>query len=490
MDVFQLSPDLPKVLDITDLDTDWGKGRFVPSVRGGIIFATLYLVWFAIWGPPETVITDRRSENENDAVINALHSMGVHWRPVPTGAPWGIGRNERHHGPIRDAFVRIVAETPRLAPNLALAMAYKARNDAPRVHGVAPTTAVTGDHPRLIVGDNHHDDPTIAVRATSMQTERNTMERYSAADRLRGALSHPGTSVPFVIVGQQVWFYRHKHGCLRGTVDSLKGKTFFLCLLGEGFVRGEGKIFSSHESRTKPFVGRSHLPPDPPCLAPAPPGPIRTHTPAPPSTPTLAPVAAAYLIHAPDLSSHRHPRWNVGKRHEINVFDSFECKTTIPAAAVPPGEQIFDYLWRCDYKPDRGNGTPPTSARFCIAGAREWNKANDIPTSPVSPHRAVRATIAVVFILGWGVHTKDSLRAYLQSDLLPKPVYVQSPPEADEPPSSVWAFSRPMYGKGNAGRHFHFSTQSKFLPITGVALSSAFDTVYYVPRRGSISSYC
>jgi len=244
------------------------------------------------------------------------------------------------------------------------------------VHGVAPTTAVTGDHPRLIVGDNHHADPTIAARAAAMQTERNTMERYSAADRLQGALSHPGTSVPFVTVGQQVWFYRQKHGWLRGTVDCLKGKTVFLRHLGAGFVRGEGKIFSSHESRTKPFVARSHLPPAPPCPAPAPLGPIRTHTPAPPSAPTRAPGAAAYLIHPPDLSSHHHPRWNVAKRHEINFFDSFDCKTTIPAATVPPGEQIFDYLRRCDYKSDRGNGTPPTRARFCIASDREWNKAN------------------------------------------------------------------------------------------------------------------
>jgi len=253
----------------------------------------------------------------------------------------------------------------------------------------------------------------------------------------------------------------------------------------------EEKVRSS--PRTNPAPSRSSpaptCPPAPPCPAPAPPGPIRTHTPAPLSAPTLAPVAAAYFIYPPDLSSHRHPRWNVAKCHEINVFDSFECKTTIPAAAVPPGEQVFDYLWRCDYKPDRGNGTPPTRARFCIVSDREWNKANDVPTSPVSSHRAVRATIAVAFILGWGVHTKDSLRAYLQSECLPKPVYVNAPPEADEPPSSVWAFSRPTYGKGNAGRHLHFLTQSKFLPITGIALSSAFDTVYCVPRRGSISSY-
>jgi len=43
MDAFQLSPTLPKVLDITDLRTDWGLGRFIPSMRGEIIFSILYL---------------------------------------------------------------------------------------------------------------------------------------------------------------------------------------------------------------------------------------------------------------------------------------------------------------------------------------------------------------------------------------------------------------------------------------------------------------
>jgi len=41
---------LPKVLDTTDMHTDFGQGRFVPSMRGDIIFSTLYLSWFSIWG--------------------------------------------------------------------------------------------------------------------------------------------------------------------------------------------------------------------------------------------------------------------------------------------------------------------------------------------------------------------------------------------------------------------------------------------------------
>jgi len=203
-DTLQLRADLPKVLDITCLHTDFGQGRLVPSMHGSHTFALLCLTWLSIWGCPDTVMTDRGTEAENDAFINALHSMGVHWRPIPDEAPWGIGRNERHHGPIRDAYIRITTETPALAPDLSLTMAYKSRNDAPRAHASSPTAAVTGEAPRLLIGDNHHTNLTIAARHRAMHTARATMEAYTAADRLRRALSHLGTTVPFVEVGQAV----------------------------------------------------------------------------------------------------------------------------------------------------------------------------------------------------------------------------------------------------------------------------------------------
>jgi len=88
MDVFQLSPTPPKVLHITDLHTDFGQGRFVPSMRGEIIFSTRFLAWLSIWRPCETLITDRSSENGSDALLHAIYSMGVHWRPAPTEDPW------------------------------------------------------------------------------------------------------------------------------------------------------------------------------------------------------------------------------------------------------------------------------------------------------------------------------------------------------------------------------------------------------------------
>ena len=171
------------------------------------------------------------------------------------------------------------------------------------------------------------------------------------------------------------------------------------------------------------------------------------------------------------------------------MFNTIDCKTSIPASRVPSGKQIFHYLWRVTHKPNRGNGKPAARARFCIAGNRDWHKANTVATSPVTPQRAIRTVVAAAVILDFSLHTEDFLRAYLQSDRLAEPVYVWAPPESGEPDGTVWAFHRAMYGKNDSGRHFHFNTRSRFLTIPNVTLSSAFDTIYLVPLHGAISTY-
>jgi len=87
-------------------------------------------------------------------------------------------------------------------------------------------------------------DATIAARHRAMQTARATMEAYIAADGLRGARSHPGTTVPFVEVGQAFWFHRDRQRWLRGSVHSLDGNTVY--------VRHNGRLTFSCESHTKP----------------------------------------------------------------------------------------------------------------------------------------------------------------------------------------------------------------------------------------------
>lgn len=320
--------------------------------------------------------------------------MGIHWRAAFTEAPWSIEHSERHHGQTHVAILRIMSEMPSLAPDLALSMAYNARNDAPRAHGVSLSTSAMSGAPRLHTGDNTHADSTIAWRARAMKTARATMERFIAADRLRGALSHPGTIVPYVDVGQEVWFHRERAGWLRGTVHALDGKTVH--------VRRNGKIFSSHEAGTKPYVVRrprpaARLPPAPP-THPTP--PIRTHTPAPAPEETLPPSARVYAVDNVDPDSQHHPRWDEAKRTELAAFDKMDCKMTVPASSVPPGTQIFNYVWRVQHKTNRSNGSPNERARFCLAGNLDWHKDTNVPTSPVTPQRAIRTLVAVAIILG------------------------------------------------------------------------------------------
>jgi len=45
-----------------------------------------------------------------------------------------------------------------------------------------------------------------------MQTALSTMETYTAANRLRGALSRAGTTVPFFEVRQAVWLEGVRQG--------------------------------------------------------------------------------------------------------------------------------------------------------------------------------------------------------------------------------------------------------------------------------------
>ena len=312
---------LPKALDIADMHKDLRKGRFIPSRRGEIVFRTLYLAWFSIWGPTEILTTDRGTENENSALINAVHSMGVHWRPIPTEAPWSMGRNERQHGHISGAFLRIMSDTRAPAPYLALAVSYKARTAAPRSHGVAATTAVTGDMPCLLNRDNLHVDPAISSRHTAMQTARATMERYIAADRLRGTPSKICTNVPFVSIGQDFWFHRHRLCWLRGSVHSSDGYP--------GHVRHDGKLLSSHEARTKPFVARllpaplprAHASPRPAPDPASSPHPVRTHAPDPPVPQKVAMSAGAYFSSATDTDWPNHPRWEGSSQTELDYFN-------------------------------------------------------------------------------------------------------------------------------------------------------------------------
>jgi len=179
------------------------------------------------------------------------------------------------------------------------------------------------------------------------------------------------------------------------------------------YVRHNGHLFSSPESRTKPYVSR-RPPPSPASSAQpvsATTNPIRTNTPAPPAPAKLPAHFRIFLTSPADPASTSHPRWHAAKATELAIFNAIDCKTSLPSSSVPANRQIFHYLWRVTHMANRGNGKPAERAGFCVAGNRDWHKQSTVATSPVTSQHAIRAVVAASVILSFTLHTKDFLRA-------------------------------------------------------------------------------
>jgi len=509
-EVFSVEPSLPKVLDSFCVDTDFSAGSFLADMRAELVIGVLYMSWLTRYDLCETVFEDRGSSLHAPAVANALHSMGIHLRVAQTRAPWSIEKNERHHGPVRSAVLRARAESPAVHVDLLLALVCKARNAAPRASGVSPTTTVFGERPRLLVGDNAHWDSSCAARARAAQAASAAMEVFTVRDRLQGALSHPGATVPYVTVGKHELFHRAKAGWQHARVSSIDSKNVD--------VTRDNRLYSVHESRVKPYVDSllpaplyeqrrtdvadrdpalgpyhhtNYTSPLPPKQPPSHPAPSDRPAPTPPP-PSLA--SSARFFHAsgpanPPTASHHNSRWHPVKVTEVSYFKSLGAVTAVPISSMPRGTQIFPSTWRCTENNERGNGKAPLRARSCMQGRLARDKDANVSTAPVVSLKAIRTVTAATAMLSWDLRTEEIKRAYLQADRLAAPINTRIPPEAGEPDDCVWAFTCSIYVKDDAGRHVFFTQRKAILSSTNLSPSHIHEAVYYSPRLRALCTY-
>jgi len=158
-------------------------------------------------------------------------------------------------------------------------------------------------------------------------------------------------------------------------------------------------------------------------------------------------------------------------------------------SSVPRGTQVFPYTCSCTEKNKRGNGKPPLRARFCMRGHLARNKDTNVSTAPFFYLKAIRTVTAAAVVLSWDLRTDDFKRAYLQADSLSVPMHTRIPPEAGETDDCVWAFSCPIYGKDDAGRHLFFTQRKVILSSTNLSTSHTHEAVYYFHRLGALCTY-
>ncbi len=79
--------------------------------------------------------------------------MGIKVKIVPVEAYNSVGIVECYYGPIRRAYLIIIAEIPGINKDMALQMAFKAINDTIGPDGLVPTLLVYSASPRIVEYD-------------------------------------------------------------------------------------------------------------------------------------------------------------------------------------------------------------------------------------------------------------------------------------------------------------------------------------------------
>ena len=178
------------VLHIIDTATSFQAARFLRNMMAKEVWDNLRLAWIDTYvGPPDTIVTDAGT-NLTAAEFKAnARIMAIELEEVPVEAHNSIGKLERYHAPLRQAFNVIKADLQGhgTVDKIILQMAVKAVNDTVGPNGLVPTLLVFGTYPRL--SDTSPSSPSITAQAIAIRKAMAEVRKEKARQQVGEALS-------------------------------------------------------------------------------------------------------------------------------------------------------------------------------------------------------------------------------------------------------------------------------------------------------------
>ena len=139
------------VLHIVDECIRWSSARVIKSKTVADILSGLLHGWFAIFGPPGVIVSDREGSLMSEEAAIFLERHGTSLRPKPKGSHAQIV--ERHHEILRQVFHRVKSQSLEeglvISDEDLLAECVFAKNALLIVHGESPYQALLGRSPEL-----------------------------------------------------------------------------------------------------------------------------------------------------------------------------------------------------------------------------------------------------------------------------------------------------------------------------------------------------
>ena len=159
-----------------------------------------------------------------------------------------------------------------------------------------------------------------------------------------------------------------------------------------------------------------------------------------------------YVVNIP-RSRHGEPRCVAAKMKELDDFSNYDVYDIVDRP-TEPGANIISCQWVLVEK-EKPDGTTVTKARLCVEGNLEQNKHLVPVDSPTVNPISVRLLATIGASQGHVFQTADVQRAFLQSDIISRDVYVKPPPEMNLPKSRVLKLKRTAYGLVDASRQYY-----------------------------------
>ena len=197
---------------------------------------------------------------------------------------------------------------------------------------------------------------------------------------------------------------------------------------------------------------------------------------------TNAADATQVLVNSREVPpSEQGPEFLEAKLREIADIHAHDAVSRLDAALLPPEAQIIDTRFVCEFK-TRPDGSKSPKARLVAKGFQE-----SIGTDPVDAPTVTRTGVRLLLLHAsrarWKTTCIDYKRAFLQArDRNPNdPVLaVVPPPEAAEPPGSVWVLKKSLYGLRSAPREWWLTLLESLLSVGFT--QSAHDPAIFVYR--------
>ena len=179
------------VLHIVDGARRFSAAGFLTKVNTESIWEAIIMCWSSVYtGLPHCVRVDEGSQfRKIFAELSAIHDVQVKRSGVQSHHSLGVG--ERYHKQLRDTYLKLRLDYPKVQRQVLRALVFKATNDTLGPEGIVPSALVFREFPSL----RSFQGPVIprpspAERASAAQNARRLMAKYLAQSSVKRAMHH------------------------------------------------------------------------------------------------------------------------------------------------------------------------------------------------------------------------------------------------------------------------------------------------------------